>query len=44
MPTWIPINWELAGNWYNWVVIVLMLTLAMLLLAHLFPAADGATQ
>lgn len=31
------INWEIAGNWYNWVQINLMIVLVVLFLALLFP-------
>jgi hypothetical protein len=33
----IPINWELIGNPYNWLVVVLMIALAGLALAAIFP-------
>jgi hypothetical protein len=36
--TWL--NWELAGNPYNYVVLTLMVALAGLFLALLFPMAD----
>lgn len=28
MPSWIPINWSLVGNPFNWVVVLLMMVIA----------------
>ena len=37
------INWELAGNPYNYLVVTLMVMLAGLFLALLFPQTDVPT-
>lgn len=35
---WLPINWELAGNPYNWVVVPLMIVMVMFFFAMIFPS------
>lgn len=37
---YIPVNWALIGNPYNWVVVTLMVMVAGLALSLLFPAAQ----
>ena len=44
MHDWLPINWELMKNPYNWVIIILMLAIAGFALHLVLPQYfDGAT-
>lgn len=34
---YIPINWELASNPVNWVIVILMVAIALASIAYIFP-------
>lgn len=38
---WLPINWELAGNPVNWIIVPLMIALAGLMLAYIFASVNS---
>jgi len=35
--SFVPINWELVGNPFNWIIVTLMIVLVGLFLAVIFP-------
>lgn len=39
---YIPINWTLISSPVNWVIVVLMISLALLALSAIFPAQSDA--
>lgn len=40
----IPLNWNLLSNPVNWVIVVLMVALAGLAVAAIFPASNNEEQ
>lgn len=41
---YIPINWSLASNPVNWVIVILMVAIAGLAVAYIFPHSGGTKQ
>ena len=44
MLSYIPVNWELMKNPYNWIIVLLMVAIAGFALSLLYPTEKGTTS
>lgn len=41
---YVPLNWSLLANPVNWAIVILMLAIAALALAHIFPKTNSENK